>query len=113
MTRPKGPKTERIPFANQATEVGVGRWQWSVGGRVWEYREGAGINLTLIESEDRRVGAGFFPSIREAAYFAEGFVTGAGHARQQGKATPKTLDKAAEDVNLEFSRPEEPTSPGQ
>lgn len=108
MTKPKTPrpKTKQIPFANQATEVEEGRWQWTVGGRVWEYRVGAGINLSLVESGDRRIGAGFFPGMKEAAYFAEGFATGAGYAVRQGKSAPRLLDKAVEEVHLE--RPDEP-----
>jgi hypothetical protein len=108
MTKPKGPrpKTKKIPFANQATEVEAGRWQWTAGGRVWEYRVGAGINLSLVQEGDRRIGAGFFPSIKEAAYFSEGFATGADHVTRQGKSGPKPLEKVVEDISLD--RPGEP-----
>jgi hypothetical protein len=92
MTKPKAPKTKKIPFANQATEVEAGLWQWTVGGRLWEYRQGLGINLSLVVSGDQRIGAGFFPSIKEAAYFAEGFA-----------AAPKQQEVVAEDIKLERS----------
>jgi hypothetical protein len=107
MTKPKGPKTKKIPFANQATEVEEGRWQWTVSGRVWEYRQGFGINLSLVVSGDQRIGAGFFPSSKEAAYFAEGFTAGGDYVARQGKAPPKPLEKVIEDINLD--RPEGPT----
>lgn len=74
-------KTKSIPFANEATEVERGVWEWTIRDRTWRWKDNAGMNLFFV-MDGKEVPVIFTKNLNDAAMFTEGFGTGFDVAKQ-------------------------------
>jgi hypothetical protein len=78
MAKEKKPKTKKVPFDREATEV-AGRmnvWEWECGGRRWRWSPAKGLNLELMVDEGQWQLVGYLPDLKSAGYFVEGVSLG-------------------------------------
>ena len=66
-------KTKRIPFDNTATEVEPGVWQWTLSGKVFQFRNVYGLNTGHV-TDGTFVGLVQTGTINEAACYIEGLM---------------------------------------
>lgn len=68
-------KTKPIPFANSATQMPDGAWEWDLGNRRWRWTGPVGLNLWVYDS-DEWVPVVHADKLELAATFVEGFHAG-------------------------------------
>lgn len=73
-------KTKAVPFANTATEVNPGHWEWQLAGMTWFWTGTRGLN-TGFKGDGVLHTLVYCEKVEHAAMFAEGYLMGTKYAK--------------------------------